>query len=283
MPQLVSTAANSTYTEFDTRIPSIGDTADIVEAFRLYHYGKANYTDGSAPADNSIYAHLLSLREDVDTLQVAPTGGQVTNEVPHDLDAGAVKVDIPNGYIWVDKNSTGSFNIEQGTVAFTNSEPGTYSHGLIWVDKNAPITDPFSLDNFLTESAVDLVYLKKTAASATYATIASLNDYSPKIIPIVSASASSFPITTNEAYKVIVANSSSDISLVISTESTVNLPIGASFSALRTGSGNVTFSGAAGVTVAGTPGTKLRAVNSFATCLKIASDSWIVIGDTAVA
>lgn len=66
MSQLISNAANSTYNDFDTLIASLTETADIVEAFRLYHYGKENFTDGSAPAQDSIYSHLESLNSKIE-------------------------------------------------------------------------------------------------------------------------------------------------------------------------------------------------------------------------
>lgn len=69
MSQLISNAANSTYNDFDTLIPSLSGTADIVEAFRLYHYGKVNYTNNSEPATNSIYKHLESLQTGVQDLE----------------------------------------------------------------------------------------------------------------------------------------------------------------------------------------------------------------------
>lgn len=281
MSQKVSVAAgNSIYTQFDTLIPSIGDTADIVEAFRLYHYGKAGFTTGGAPAAESIHQHLQNLRDDISELQDAPGSGQISDEVPHDLDAGAVKVEVPNGFLWVDGNSTGSFEIEQGTVAYSNNEPAEYSHGLIWVDKDAPITDPFNLDNFLTQQAVDLVYLTKNSASITYATRA---EAATKNVEIVNVNSPTYAVTAGEIYGLLVASASVATSIVVPSQSTINFDIGSSFAVLRTGSGNVTISPASGVRINGTPGTKLRTQYSFATCIKVASDSWVVIGDTAVA
>lgn len=279
MSQLISTASNSSYTEFDTRIPSVIDTADIEEAFRLYHYGKENYLDGSAPSDTSIYGHLSSLRDDVTELQNAPTGGQVSDEVPHDLDAGAVKVSVPNGYIWVDGNETGSYNIEQGNVAFSNNPPATYSHGLIWVDKDEPITDPFNLDNFLTQSAVDLVYLRKTNASATYATIANA---ATKNVTINVPGSNTYQITSSDIYNLVNVTSGSDSSIVIPPDSAINFDIGSSFSVLRNTTAAVLIDPGAGVTINASPGRRLRAQHSVATALKIASNTWVVIGDTAV-
>lgn len=75
MAQLISNAANSGYNEFDTLIPSLTETADIVEAFRLYHYGKANYTDGSAPATDSIHSHLKALEDAITAVQNEVEGG----------------------------------------------------------------------------------------------------------------------------------------------------------------------------------------------------------------
>lgn len=282
MAQKVSVAAgNSTFDDFDTLIPSIGDTADIVEAFRLYHYGKEGYTTGGAPATLSIYNHFQTLRDDITELQNAPGTGQVSNEVPHDLDAGAVKVEVPNGFIWVDGNSVGDFEIEQGTVTYSNNPPSEYSHGLIWVDKDAPITDPFNLNNFLTSQAVDLVYLKKSDGSLTYAT---KFEAATKNIEINPATSTTYAIGAGEIYGIVTASAAAATSILVPNDGTTNFDIGASFSVLRTGSGNVTIVPLNGsVTVVGTPGTRLRTQYSFATCIKVAANFWVVIGDTAVA
>lgn len=67
--------------------------------------------------------------------------------------------------------------------------------------------------------------------------------------------------------------------VTIPLDSTLNYPIGTSIDILRTGAGDVTIAGDAGVTVNGTPGLKLRATFSSATCFKRAADTWLVIGD----
>ena len=284
MSQKVSVAAgNSIYDDFDTLIPSIGDTADIVEAFRLYHYGKAGFTTGGAPAALSIHQHFQDLRDDVTLLQNLPGTGQVSNEVPHDLDAGGVNVEIPDGFIWVDGNSVGQFEIEQGTVALSANPPAEYSHGLIWVDTDAPITDPFNLDNFLTQQSVDLVYLSKSSASTTYATRTQVDQLAAKNVNIVPATSTTYPIGLAAIYGIVTASAAAATSLLVPDDATTNFAIGSSFSALRTGSGNVTISPLNGnVTVIGTPGTRLRTTYSFATCIKTAANFWVVIGDTAV-
>jgi hypothetical protein len=58
-----------------------------------------------------------------------------------------------------------------------------------------------------------------------------------------------------------------------------NHPIGSQITVIQQGTGQVTFLGAGGASVNGTPGLKLRARYSSATCLKIGTNSWIVSGD----
>ena len=76
MAQLISTAAaNPTTTDYDTLIPELPETADIVEAFKLYHYGKVGFTTGDTPAANSIYGHLEALQTSITAIQAEVEGG----------------------------------------------------------------------------------------------------------------------------------------------------------------------------------------------------------------
>lgn len=75
MAQLISTAAaNTGVTEYDTLIPELNQTADIIEAFKLYHYGKVNFTTGDTPSADSIYGHLEQLQANIETLQTEVQG-----------------------------------------------------------------------------------------------------------------------------------------------------------------------------------------------------------------
>ena len=81
MSQLISAAANTTYDVFDTKIPSLTQNGNIVEALRLYHYGKDNYTDNSAPAANSMYMHLKGFDDRLDSLESGGSGGSGINPI----------------------------------------------------------------------------------------------------------------------------------------------------------------------------------------------------------
>lgn len=58
-----------------------------------------------------------------------------------------------------------------------------------------------------------------------------------------------------------------------------NHPIGAQVTVIQRGTGQITFAGQGGANVNGSPGLKLRARYSSATCIKVAVNEWIVSGD----
>jgi len=72
MSQLISNAAGGQGTAFDAKIPELSDTANIVEAFKLYHYGLDNYNGETAPAEQSIFSHIKGLDERIDDLELVP-------------------------------------------------------------------------------------------------------------------------------------------------------------------------------------------------------------------
>lgn len=178
MPQPISSASNSGFDEFDTLIPELVDKADVVEAFRLYHYGKENYITGEDPSDDSIYGHFLKIRQDIDFIEATPTGGGVVSpDVPHQLIVESTSLPIPEGFMWIDSDAISLQVIGSGTATLTNNIPnvsGASAHGLVWVDKDQIMTDPFVISNFLTTQTIGTelaAYLTIASASATYVTI----------------------------------------------------------------------------------------------------------------
>jgi Major tropism determinant N-terminal domain len=74
-------------------------------------------------------------------------------------------------------------------------------------------------------------------------------------------------------------DSSSPVTITIPNNATLAWPIGASVDILQVGTGQVTISPAAGVTLNYTPGNKLRTQWSSCTIMKRGTDSWILYGD----
>ena len=81
--------------------------------------------------------------------------------------------------------------------------------------------------------------------------------------------------------KLVTLNNGSAITLTIPANSSVAYPVGTKIDITQLGAGQVTVAGAGGVTVNATPTLKLRARYSAATCIKIATDTWLLVGDLA--
>lgn len=82
-----------------------------------------------------------------------------------------------------------------------------------------------------------------------------------------------------DASKLVTLSNASAITLTIPANSSVAYPVGTKIDFAQTGAGQVTVAGAGGVTVNATPGLKFRAQYSAATCIKTATDTWLLVGD----
>ena len=82
-----------------------------------------------------------------------------------------------------------------------------------------------------------------------------------------------------DASKLVTLSNASAITLTIPANSSVAYAVGTKIDFAQIGAGQVTVAGAGGVTVNATPGLKFRAQYSAATCIKTATDTWIVVGD----
>lgn len=83
--------------------------------------------------------------------------------------------------------------------------------------------------------------------------------------------------------KLVTASNASAITITIPLNSSVAYPTGAQITFAQIGAGQVSIQGAGGVTINSTGGTpaipKLRTQYSSATCIKTATDTWLVLGD----
>jgi hypothetical protein len=88
------------------------------------------------------------------------------------------------------------------------------------------------------------------------------------------------PILTDENQMVTLSNPAA-ITVTLPQNSAVAFPIGAEVDFLWLGAAQPSFAAGTGATVNGTPGLKLRAQFSAATAKKIATNTWVIIGDLA--
>lgn len=95
------------------------------------------------------------------------------------------------------------------------------------------------------------------------------------------AQSASYTLVLSDDGKVIEVNNSLANTVTIPLNATVAFPIGTVITILQTGVGQTTIVGASGVTLNGSPGTKLRAQWSSGQLLKRATDTWVILGDLA--
>lgn len=89
----------------------------------------------------------------------------------------------------------------------------------------------------------------------------------------------SYTTVLADASKLVTLNNASAITLTIPANSSVAYPVGTKIDLAQLGAGQVTVAGAGGVTVNATPGLKFIAQYSAATCIKTATDTWLLVGN----
>jgi len=129
---------------FNTRVPGLGDNANIQEALRIYHYGLSEGSDAIPSDENllagSITGHFKAVSSRVSALENTGIGSKYSTET-------TLPATIPDGFLWVDSQSASPTFNSTGTQAlsvarYQNDTPtGTIPDGALWVDKNSsPLT-----------------------------------------------------------------------------------------------------------------------------------------------
>jgi hypothetical protein len=90
---------------------------------------------------------------------------------------------------------------------------------------------------------------------------------------------SSYTLILSDAGKLVEANNASPMTITVPLNSTHAFPTGSQINILQTGVGQATIAAAGGVTINANPGLKLRAQWSFATLIKRAENTWVLVGD----
>lgn len=93
------------------------------------------------------------------------------------------------------------------------------------------------------------------------------------------AQAASYTLVLADKNKIVEMGVGSANNLTVPANSSVAFPVGAQINILQTGTGQTTVVADGGVTINATPGLKLRAQWSYATLVKRATDTWVLVGD----
>lgn len=89
----------------------------------------------------------------------------------------------------------------------------------------------------------------------------------------------SYTLALADASKLVTLSNASPVTLFIPTNASVPFPVGTTIDFAQLGAGQVTFTPNSGATINGTPGLKTRSQYSGASIAKIATDTWLLVGD----
>lgn len=124
--------------------------------------------------------------------------------------------------------------------------------------------------------------VRETFSSGQVLTAAECTNLAIAMIALNAQTGASYTTVLGDDGKLITLDNASAITLTIPPNGTVAYGIGTQLNLMQLGAGQVTISPGAGVTIR-SAGSKLKtsAQYAVATCVKIASDTWVAVGNLA--
>jgi hypothetical protein len=129
-----------------TKIPALSDDANIQDALKAYHYGSYTFDTSETNTANllnpSIAYTINNLQTQITTkaaLEVAARdSSRATTTAPTAAAFTAFSNTIPDGYVWLDTDSSAGVGYYSATSAYTTTAPSTnLANGLIWIKKGS--------------------------------------------------------------------------------------------------------------------------------------------------
>ena len=163
------------------------------------------------------------------------------------------------------------------SFAFSGSTSGTTTVQATAIAGTTTLTLPAATDTLVGKATTDTL-TNKTLTSPTIngATIGT----SIINLTLNAQTGTTYTPVLADNGKLVTLSNASAITLTVPTNASVAYATGAQINIQAIGAGQVTVAGDTGVTVNGT-GTKLRTQWSAATLVKVATDTWTLIGDLA--
>jgi len=129
-----------------TKIPALSDDANIQDALKAYHYGSYDFNTAETNTANllnpSIAYTINNLQTQITTkaaLEVAARdSSRASTTAPTAAAFTAFSNTIPDGYVWLDTDSSAGVGYYSATSAYTTTAPSTnLANGLIWIKKGS--------------------------------------------------------------------------------------------------------------------------------------------------
>jgi len=107
-----------------------------------------------------------------------------------------------------------------------------------------------------------------------------LNNMATAMIALNAQTGTTYTLVLTDDGKLVTCDNASAITLTIPLNSSVAFGIGTQINIMQLGAGQVTIAGAGGVTLR-SEGSKLKLKGQYAvaTCAKIATDTWVIVGN----
>lgn len=267
-------AAESIGNLVPTKIPGLSDPADIQAALRLYHYGDYGYTASNSNTANlvnpSIAYTITNLQTQISALDVGSTLKATDFAAKGDLLSASANDTL--SVLSVGTN---------GQILTANSATAS---GLQWATPDVTLTNSATLTNKTINAANNTLTGVVTLTGAETLTNKSLT--APKIYLGYTPKTDNYTIVNGDQGYLFSMNAATAKTFSIPTDATYNFDIGTQISFVWiTGAGQPTISATSSGTTtilsnaATSTAPKLRMANSAATAIKLAANSWLVVGD----
>ena len=175
----------------------------------------------------------------------------------------------------LDDLAVAAFEATSATIGDVSNTELQYLNGVTsaiqtQLDAKAPVASP-TFTGTVTVAASGVAYTDGTQTKEGVPSRTTINSIS------ASYNLSTGGLSLRDS--MVESTSATGITVTIPANSTTAYPVGTTIDFLQTAAGQITFAGAAGVTLNGTPGLKTRTQWSSASLFKRATDAWVVLGD----
>ena len=254
-------------------LPGTGETGKIyvtIDNGKIYRWGGSAYaeisaspgsTDSVTEGSTNLYFTTQRAR---DAISVTDSGGD--GSLSYNSGTGVITYVGPSASDARAHFSGGTaISITDGVVAFTGTQANGNELENVVEDTTPQLGGNLDLNSNSITGTGGISITGTVIAQST----------------INAQSGTTYTTVLGDASKLVTLSNASAITLTIPANSSVAYPVGTKIDLAQTGAGQVTVAGAGGVTVNSTPTLKLRTQYSAATCIKTATDTWLLVGDLA--
>lgn len=275
-----------------TNGPVPGATADVFDASDLTYSTPLAITDMSGTPMSQLVAGPLGIFPPFKcpghTQIIAKVGDMVT---PIDSVLGVVYQVLPdpsglsNGLVmmvldgeWIAATVTGDGTVIPDAAGQPDGTPlevvgGVWALGTI----RAPLASPAFTGN--PTAPTQTAGNSSTRLATTAYVQGELSSIRGTYAGINAQTGTTYSAVLSDVAKLVTVTNASAITVTLPKDATQAVPIGARIDFVQLGAGKITFAAESGATVNGTPTLITRAQYSAVTAVKIAANTWLLIGD----